>query len=306
MTADTSLVLNTEEIDQGHIGILIAQPGGFEFAAGTNHLLTFNFSVAQGIAAATMTAINFGASPVTTALLSSAVRPLTADYDGARVVIVRAGLEGDLSPAPGGDGLLTAADWAAVARLVGGLVPIESGSEALRADCAPAETLGDGILDAADWTQTGRYVVGIDSPKLAGGPSSLTGAQAALAGMAADDAGDVLEELARNVAETGRRHIGLMAAGGGTRRFEVSGAESPVGGIVTLEVRLQAVGDENTAGFTLIYDPAKLRYLGGLAGGGLPEGAVMLLNTNKTSQGRLVCSSASLPARPSPRDRTCF
>ncbi|MBL9136417.1 MAG: immunoglobulin domain-containing protein [Verrucomicrobiales bacterium] len=282
---DTSVVLNTEEIDQGRAGVLIAQPGGFEFPAGTNHLLTLHFGVAQGIAAATVTAVTFGSTPVTTAMLSSAVRPLAANYEGARITI-EAGLEGDLSPAPGGDGLLTAADWAAVARLVGGLVDLESGSQTLRADCAPLETLGDGVLDAADWTQAGRYVAGIDSPKLAGGPSTLTGSKAGLAAVDEEDAGDVVEELERAVAHEGRR-IGRMSTGGGLRRIEVSGAQAPVGEAVTLEVRLQAVGDENTAGFTLIYDPSKLRYLGGLPGPGLPGGAVLLLNTNKTPQGRL-------------------
>lgn len=286
IAADTSVVLNTEEIDNGHAGILIAQPGGFEFAAGTNHLLTFNFGVAQGISAATVTPVTFGATPVATAVLSSTVRPLAATYDGARVVI-EAGLEGDLNPAPGGDGLLTAADWAAVARLVGGLVEVEAGSETLRADCAPAETLGDGVLDAADWTQTGRYAAGIDAPKLAGGPSSLSGAQAALAAVETDDTPAVLEELARIDSGSEGRRLGLMSAGTGTRRFEVSGAVAPVGDTVSLEVRLQAIGDENTAGFTLIYDPAKLRYLSGLSADGLPAGAVMLLNTNKTGQGRL-------------------
>lgn len=282
---DTSVVLNSEEIGDGRAGFLIAQPGGFEFPAGTNHLLTLHFSVAQGIAAATVTPVTFGSTPVTTAILSSAVRPLAAAYDGARIT-VEAGLEGDLSPAPGGDGLLTAADWAAVARLVGGIVEVESGSETLRADCAPMETLGDGILDAADWTQTGRYVVGIDSPKLAGGPSNLTGTEPALAAVVSEEPSEVLEELARTTIPEGRR-LGLMSTGGGVRRFEVSGAQAPVGGTVTLEVRLQSAGDENTAGFTLIYDPAKLRYLGGLPGAGLPGGAVLLLNTNKTPQGRL-------------------
>src|SRR6185503_19367160 len=81
-------------------------------------------------------------------------------------------LEGDVSPRPGGNGVVSLADYVQIGRFAAGLDTVTVGSEFQKADCAPRSTLGDGVVSLADWVQAGRWAAGLDLPvPAAGGPT---------------------------------------------------------------------------------------------------------------------------------------
>ena len=149
------------------------------------------------------------------------------------------GFEGDLSPSPNGNNAVTVADWVKVGRLVAGLDTPLNTSEFVRADCAPRMSgtnlvLGDGRLTVADWTQSGRYAAALDPLTAAGGPTSGgSGAGAAVAGKDFSD-----------------RVVTAVAARGW------------LGNEVEMPIRMASQGDENALGFSLVFDPARLRCVG--------------------------------------------
>ncbi|MEQ1642814.1 MAG: S8 family serine peptidase, partial [Pyrinomonadaceae bacterium] len=80
------------------------------------------------------------------------------------------GFEGDVSPRPDGDGLLTSTDVIQVRRFATGLdTPSVGTNEAQRADCAPLATNGDGNIASGDVVQTRRFATGLDPLTNAGG-----------------------------------------------------------------------------------------------------------------------------------------
>lgn len=259
---DASLLVNASLAAKGQVGLLIAQPAGQTFPAGTNHLATLHLKVATGLSSSTTAALTWTDTPIARSLLSPGVRPLPATYLDATVTL-EAGLEGDVSPSPNGDGLVAVEDWMMVGLMVAGLASPAGDSQFVRADCAPIETRGDGRLGAADWTQTGRYLAGLDAPKLAGGP---------VAGSAS---------LA--LAPTRPRPV----LSGLTRRIEIDRATVVTGQPTTLRLRLLGVGNENTAAFTLVFDPRHLQFLQAIEGRDLGPEARLVLNTNRAAQGRL-------------------
>ena len=71
-----------------------------------------------------------------------------------------------------GDGVVDAADWVKLGRIVVGLDSMLPGAAFMKADLAPKTTKGDGVVDAGDWVQLGRFVVGLDPLQSAGGPAA--------------------------------------------------------------------------------------------------------------------------------------
>ncbi|MFO1500751.1 MAG: immunoglobulin domain-containing protein [Verrucomicrobiota bacterium] len=272
-----SVILNTNDVAKGKAGVLIARGAGESFAAGTNHLLTLSFKVATTVTRTLTTSIAFASAPIAPELISPTVRPLAALYQNATVSL-DAGLEGDIAAEPSGDGQLTAADWTLMGRLVAGLSKTANAGEFARADCAPTETLGDGYLTAADWTQAGRYVLGIDPARVTGGPS-----QAAPQSVASN--GDGLGLNADHAPEQPRRPVARLSLN--RRRIEVASASVEAGQEVELPLRLVALGDENTAAFSLRFDPAQLQVRSVQAGTALTSGTTLLVNTNQALHGRV-------------------
>lgn len=287
---DASLIVNTSDAAQGRIGLLFSQAPGATFAVGSNHLATLHFQAVSGLSAPTTTPIEFGNQPVIPTLLSTEIRPLAVTYLPGSVTL-DAGLEADLSPTPNGDRTLSIEDWSRVAQIVAGLVKPADASEFARADCAPIETLGDGVLAAADWTQAGRYAAGIDTPQPTGGPAGSAAspsllAEALLDPDAAADAVDALAFASANTADEGpasRRLASVRVE----RRLEADSVRVAPSTVASVPVRLNAAGDENTAGFTVVMDPTRVRLLGARRGSGLNDDSTLILNTNQTSRGRL-------------------
>ncbi len=79
------------------------------------------------------------------------------------------GFEGDYD----NDGVVTQDDVDAIADVVAGTLPQPTGSQYMRADCAPRSTLGSGnAISIADQTQAGRYRDQLDPYTLVGGPGT--------------------------------------------------------------------------------------------------------------------------------------
>ncbi|MBL9128199.1 MAG: immunoglobulin domain-containing protein, partial [Verrucomicrobiales bacterium] len=286
--ADANVIVNSDAADEGRIGLLVALAPGTTFAAGSNHLATLHLEAVAGLAEATTTPIEFANEPVVPTLLSTAIRPLAVTYEPGTVTL-DAGFEGDLSPSPRGDRVLSLEDWSQVALIVAGLAEPADASAFARADCAPVETLGDGVLAAADWTQAGRYAAGIDSPTPTGGPTRRAGSPALLAeaAVAMDESEDTIASLvaADDVPDTGPSR--RLASSRNERRIEAESVRVAPATVASVPVRLSAAGDENTAGFTVVADPTRVRILGARRGEGLDRDSTLILNTNAVARGRL-------------------
>ncbi len=165
--------------------------------------------------------------------------------------------EADVSPRPNGNGAVTIADWTQVGRFVSGLDPASPGGEYQRADCAPREPRGNGNLTVADWVQAGRYATGLDTPVAAGGPTAP--------------------------ASPSNGQIG-PAPGPRTVRILNSSLERGRNGTITLE--LDAQGNENGLGFSLIFDPTHLQFVSATLGGEV-SAATLQINPNQVGNGRL-------------------
>ena len=258
VSAEGQLVLNTNDMGLGRIGVLLGLPSGAAFAAGPQQLVVVTFQIAADLAAATNVPVELGNQPVALEVGSANADALPAQFVGGVVAVVF-GYEADVSPRLNGDGRLTGTDWTLVGRFVAGLSTISNASEFARADCAPRSTLGDGRLTATDWTQAGRYVVGLDAPQLAGGP------MAPLSGL--------LSRPAKN--------------GSSGRVLRLAGGVAPTNGPVAVPVELVALGDENTLAFSVVFDPVLFRYGSVAYGTALPPNAQLMLNTNGAGAGRL-------------------
>lgn len=176
-----------------------------------------------------------------------------------------AGFEADLMPRNTGDGNLTVGDWTMVGRMAVGLETTANASEFARTDCAPRSTLGDGVIGIADWVQAGRYAAGLDPKTAAGGPNGISplGARAPLG------------------APTAARQIALAAL-----------PSSP--DTIRLTVRLLALGNENSVGFSIGFDASALEYSGVSVGRAAASGLLMS-NANGASEGNVGVALA-LPA----------
>ena len=79
------------------------------------------------------------------------------------------GFEGDYD----NDGYVTTLDYDALGNIVVGVLPQPTGSQYMRADCAPSSTLGSGgVIGVADWVACGNYAGGILPITPVGGPGT--------------------------------------------------------------------------------------------------------------------------------------
>jgi hypothetical protein len=258
-----SLVVNTNQVSSGMLGVAIVLPADTTLSAGTQDVVDVTFSTAI-VTNATIVPINFGDQPIVRRLADTAGNPLAANYLGGAVTISATALEGDVWPRPNGDEALNISDWVQEGRFVAGLDVPANGSEFQRADCAPRATLGDGQITVIDWVQVGRYVAGLDPLTAAGGPTNQTTSPGPLA------------------LQPGAPH----KLGGGSRELLVTSGVLFPGQTATASVELVAQGDENALGFSLDYDPT-LVSLTAISPGTNPGGATININTNQAASGRV-------------------
>jgi hypothetical protein len=261
--AGASLLINTNQIGFGKLGVAVALPAGQTWAAGIQDVVDIAFTVGI-VTNPTVASISFNDQPITRELSDGSGNPLAATYQNGLVAIAAAALEGDVWPRANGDEALTISDWVLVGRYAAGLDSPTNGSEFQRADCAPRSTLGDGQITVIDWVQTGRYAAGLDPLTVAGGPTNALG----------------------DVKPLGLPPSTPHKLSGGTRELLVTSSVLLSGQNAAVSVDLVAQGDENALGFSLVYDPT-LASVVGVSAGANAKGATFDINTNQGSAGRV-------------------
>ena len=174
--------------------------------------------------------------------------------------------ESDLSPNANGDCQVTMADWVRVGNIISGLVPGLSAEELRRADSAPRNTLGNGLLTVGDWVQAGRYAAALEPLAQVGGPSVTPSAF----GFAATD---FTGNLIKQVKSVETRTLRLRT-------------ESLRSTNHTIEIELDARGEENTVGFSLNFPADNWRLQSAKVSDEL-NSATLLVNHSESKAGRL-------------------
>jgi uncharacterized protein (TIGR03437 family) len=191
--------------------------------------------------------------------------------------------EADVAPRPpGGNGAVTVIDWTLIGRYAAGLDTPPVGGEFQRADCAPRLAsdgvtlmLGDGKLTVTDWVLAGLYASGNTPLTLPGGPTAPTPPTSF-------SPASFGPEMFRRLNAANPRTLRLMADNGAR------------GAIRSVVIELDALGDENALGFSLLFDPARWRALSSMPGPAAAE-AAFIVNDTQAASGRIGIALA-LPA----------
>jgi hypothetical protein len=263
---------NTNQAGGGKVGVTLAMPIGLTFAMGTQEVVRFSFQIPTGVDNISAV-LGFANQPVTKEVSDTQALPLPATFVDGNIP-VGGGYEGDVTPLPNGNGVVTITDWVKVGRYVAGLDTVPSASQFQKADCAPRTTQGDGALTVSDWVQAGRYAAGLDPLAAAGGP---TGPQSFAKGVA--------ERAFASVATT-KGASDSQAKDATGRVIRVPAAVVQPGQTNSVPVQLISLGDENALGFSLTFDPALCSFVAASLGSGA-SGATLNVNTNQLALGRL-------------------
>jgi Immunoglobulin domain/Immunoglobulin I-set domain len=165
-----SLTRNVTQAAGGVLTYLVGKEPGTVFTAGTSNILTITFAVSSTATDGAMLTLAFSDTPTLRKIINVGGDVALSGAFQSGAVTVTSGYEGDVN----GDGVVDAADWVKLGRIVVGLDPMPTGAVFMKADAAPKATKGDGVVDAGDWVQLGRFVVGLDTPQSAGGPTAPT------------------------------------------------------------------------------------------------------------------------------------
>jgi hypothetical protein len=215
-----ALLVNTNELATGKLGVALALPTDTVFAAGAHEILRVGFTTAI-LTSAAVTTVGFGDVPISRLVSGTAGNVLSSAFTSGTVSIAAANYEGDITPRPDGDRNVVITDWVLEGRYAARLDYPTNATEFQRADCAPRATLGDGLITVTDWVQAGRYAAALDPLTVVGGPSTEGGGGA------------------------------VQAAGGEDREISVTnGMLLPSQTTAAVGVQLKAVGDENALGFS--------------------------------------------------------
>jgi len=223
-----------------------------------------NLANGVNVTGATSSVLNITSAQYGNAGVFSVTVTNMAGQTSSAPALLTVGFEGDLTPLPTGDNLVTVTDWVQIGRFVAVLDPAPTGSEFMRVDCAPRSSLGNGIISVTDWVQAGRYAAGLDPLTPAGGPSTPL--------------------LALSVAESPPQ-TRLVRAGSATLIRGENGEVS---------VELISQGDENAAGFSVNFDSGEMNFVAVTTGAGA-SGSTLNLNSNQVSLGRLGIAMALSP-----------
>lgn len=248
-------LVNDTQAAQGRIGVVIAFEPGKTFTAGPQEILQLTLKAVTETAEPTAS-ITFADVPVARLIASVGGTVLPANYQSGTVTLPPR-LEGDVTPTPNGDGQVNILDIQRVARLVAGLEQVVSTTDFQRADSAPIETKGDGMLTLLDVLQAARYAAGLDEPSTAGGPTGPTPTP------------------------------GFTPGGNGEpRRLRMMSPTLLRGQTGTVQLLLDAAGNESGVSFSLVFDATRLRFETAELGADASS-ALLVVNTAQASQGRL-------------------
>jgi hypothetical protein len=261
--AGAALLVNTNQVDTGKLGIAVALATDTTFPAGANEVVLVGFTTAV-LTEATSTTLGFGDVPINRQVSDAPGNPLAANYLSGTISIGAVTYEGDIAPRPNGDQNVTITDWVLAGRYAARLDYPTNASEFQRADTAPRATLGDGAITVTDWVQTGRYAAALDPLTPVGGPEAeVAGGQ--------PNGGSV------------RKADGEEGSG---RQIAVLNGLLLWQQTATISVSLKAQGDENALGFSLAFDPELVTYAGA-APGSDANGATLNVNATQAGAGRL-------------------
>jgi len=258
-----ALLLNTNDVASGRVGLGIGLPAESVLAHGTQELAVVSFLVAPVINQTTTT-INFSDQPTLRQLSDTRAQVLPATYSSASIVITDSQVEGDLAPRPDGNRSVAIVDWVQMGRFVALLDTLGGSNEFQRADCAPRATRGNGVIGASDWVQVGRYAVGLDPLTINGGP-----------------------------AETNSGGGGFSPASSGTR-LSLLNSSIAQGQTNMVPVIIECQGTENAMTFSVTFDSTKLAFIGA-APGSAAGGATLNQNASQAGAGRIGLALALPP-----------
>lgn len=264
MPADAALLVNTNELGGGRLGLSLALPAGTAWTAGSHEMVVIHFDVAT-ILQPSSTTILFGDSPIVRQVANTNAQPTAAAYQNGTVSVKTIAFEGDVAPRPDGDRNLSVIDWAQVGRFVAALDEIDPG-EFQRVDCAPRSTRGNGVISVSDWVQAGRYSARLDPITGRGGPIALVEGAAG----------------------------GGLAAGESLCRVALATTNVLPGTTLSVPVSIASAGGENAVGFSIAFDPTLLRYLSAALSPAVAS-ATLQLNTNRADLGRVGVAIATSP-----------
>ena len=287
---NASLVVNGGAATD-HVGIAEVLPAGTAFSTGVHPAVTVTFSV-PATGNLPSTEVKFDDFPVLREVVNTdASSFLPTAYSSGMVTVVQ-GYEANVSPRPDGnidgkcpvnqdtglpvghfpDCLVTATDFTQVGLFIAHLDETSNvGNEFQRADCAPRSTKGDGRLSVADWTQSGRYAAGLDPVVFAGGPTGPTAQlPSAIAQLPSATAASIANVDQETVASVVRLATGQFRAG------QTS----------SVSVELDAQGNENALGFSLMFNPATMSFISAEKGSDASDAALQVNKVN-SSKGRV-------------------
>jgi hypothetical protein len=199
------------------------------------------------------------------------VNPGNIPSNAVVFTIAASGLEADVAPRGNVNGAVSISDWVQVGRFAAGLDVVNPGSEFQRADCAPISTLGNGVISIADWVQAGRYATGLDPVAPAGGPTGPTSASiVAFETEARASSLDALPEAGASLTRVVRATPVINRS----ERF------------ISFIIQLEAPGDAHALGFSLNFDPNRLRFAGASSSREMSR-ATIVVNTERSEDGRI-------------------
>jgi hypothetical protein len=268
------LFANTNLLASGKIGLIVALPSGVVFSSGTQEVARLIFNAASVLTPVT-TFVAFGNQPTLSQLSDVDVISLPAFYESGTVSIAAADFEGDVTPGPVGDKVLTMMDWVLEGHYVAGLDYPTSATEYQRADCAPQLPRGDGAITVIDWVQVGRYAVGLDPYVPVGGP---------LDGLGEFYPMSALDKAFETIAPPG-------GSGCEVKILETNLVQGETG---TVAVVLETLGTENAVGFSLAFNPMAMSFVNASLGAGAAS-ALLNVNTNEAGLGRIGFALALSP-----------
>ncbi|MGD9611923.1 MAG: hypothetical protein AB7V22_03390 [Kiritimatiellia bacterium] len=239
----------------GAVGVILQAPAENPFGAGAKQVATLQFLAVE----AGDYVLHVQDEPVAREIDG---RGTGIQWEDGRIAVAAAELEGDVYPRPNGDGVVDDDDVHLALMFALGLVdPPADGSEFQRLDCAPLETCGDGQIDMADKVAIQRYAKAQDPLRDACGPTDF--AAGGVRGPAAAPLG------------TAPRSLALVAP-----------AEALRGQSFTVQLDLDALGDERALAFSLVFDPDAVAYRGLQLRGAATNG-VFLANEEGAAAGAL-------------------
>jgi len=178
------------------------------------------------------------------------------------------GIEADVAVRPNGDGAIQSDDVVQIRRFLNGTnTPDPATNEFQRADSFPFAEKGDGVLNSADVVQLRRYQNGTSPLQTAGGLTLPNGAQA------------LTDEFNKTEAQS-------KSPKGNLRGVRVESISTSAGQMVTVNILVDAAGDESEYGFILDYDSGILS--NPVIGAG--NAGASIRSCNKAVAGQVTCS----------------